>query len=1520
MEDNTKVFSSKITRVANNHKSNLNDLLKIVPATPIQLNETKINTCDYSPKTGKYYIPKKKSRLKVKTVRDIRNAFEKDIYSYLTTDLESQQNILFKKIRRGSSRDDNTKQLATKILRGETPIPRSTWQMLINLNPEHQKYSRQFVLWNGKLIQVSGSYGGVNKIICNQDLASKPQCLYSQNHKQCLKQHERNKKRRLLRNSLAVTFKPGPLCKKQFLDNSHQKYHVGKIELMNLPKPGLEVQPKYGTAFDSSIAHFLNSLREEDGTISHKWAELSVSVLGTVIKSKAVQLNRDNVTFDLAYKYNQNRLLMRRDVDHCCNTTGLIDTDILSTNPRTIDIEVQPYVQLEIEDMLNKILTAVEINLIQDTLFTEEQELKTITREDLNPVNTDSVTKDKTKRKFGELDRLDVTVITLPETEEANLTRSCSKMHCTYGCICESIKGTYNLKQHCGRVECMFDCKCDFLKYKTDLLHIGRTDIFPGLLSIDNQINNNLSKEEQKFHQTVIVSGENTILLKGQKRNWKTPKKYADFYSNMSLKHENPKTKKLSIVALKLNCDNIEPWCMVHKLYKCFCKGKFTNTCSSILQETADKEPLSNDSIHDVECLENSKEMNDLSSIEECEQRNRSVKKSKISDNSNKMHTSRSMDKTTNTNKKTENQNHSDPEDEIQSNCILGKDAGIIPQGSSASDIIININADKGMLTRHAVRKLSMQKKSKKDHENKCDSEDSDHLEFCDSKSMSSSRTIKYEGRKYSDGYYKNTNYKILKMEKNDKRLQERLTLLYNKCCEVDTTIKPTKNAKDETTRLLQFLFDSNKKGDDQMPMSKRRRLDSNTSLATWLETHYKLFRHQKNTGLFKNYLEPPKHGKVVLQTWDFILSRYRERKNLFLVLRKPPFRIFMAVSKANQFFENCIDINDIRFAELHKYPETVRNLLINATELKDNFCILRGLSFCWELIGSVSKIVESKARAGQADTPGIYMDMDTLSVFNQNNSVITKSLKENTEQKDSNVLESLDEFNRGDSDDNDLLFENSEHSETLNAFDKDVEIRDSLLENTEQNNSAKNNSLPENMEQKDIQSITEKELDGNTGCSDDAGSSKWFVLTIENDFSEIRFFRKGFFVKYGSIINAISVARLSGKTVRLSSKKCIEQPQAPQFGIYAIPNDNEYCVFVGPYEMEESLGIETIKTILDVRKFKRTRGFWITTSKVDNLKVVENPLSFVPQTNTRHDSALIPLETSYYLNDGILNDQQEKLDMHESVHINKAEDSKECSPSKKGQIKIVKPIKIRKTNGFYHLASDGILKKISLQYPQNPTKNMPVLLKPCKNKEENSAKSILKPTPISNDLNINAVPGTSEEAYSEASSSAASQIKIAAVFSTQNDENITKRTSHDRGMFILKPEEINRKLVQNKLTEITLSSRNENNINDGTKKNRLSQSDLENVTSEEQHSVDTEWNLPSDDVYVISDDENCENTDTTVNCNVWTDVWIECTNVPKIGWITGIRNLNNLLSFRIPGCEYSEFCPEEEALNNINL
>lgn len=607
MEETNKVFHSAIIRGGQRHKNNLYDLLNIIPAEPLECNNVKSDTCNFKPKTDKIYVPKRKLKAKVKTVRDIRTSFENETYTYLTRDLETQQNYLLKRIRLGSSKNENTQNIAKKILKSDSPISRSTWQMLVNLNPDHKIHPQQFVLWNGKYVQVNGSKGGNNKLICNYDLANMKIPLRVKN--KILKNKRSNKKSGLLRNSLAIKFKPGPLGRKKFLDDSHQKHH-GDVELVDLPKVGIVVKPTYGTPLDSTISNFLSVACKDDGVISEKWADFAVSVLGKIHKSNVRLVNEECVTFDLKYKYDQHRIIMRKDLENKYLTPTVTEAFKANKSNGKSQLNILP----EIEDMMDKIINAVEIHINQNSMFSEDDGSRLSDLKVSNPVDTVTVLKDKTKRKYSELDRLDVTVIRIPENFVKEPTQNCGNKHCTLGCICDSLKNTYYIKQHCGREQCMFNCKCDFSKYSNINFDINGSDsieLLPGIKNIEDEINTRLAKEEQKFHQTVIVTGGKNILFKSEKRSGKTSKKYGTFYKHTSVKNVDPGNKILSISALRLNCENVEPWCMVHNLYKCFCKGKFTTSNTSNIFQTLTQETICKVSNPEVECPPKNQRKND---------------------------------------------------------------------------------------------------------------------------------------------------------------------------------------------------------------------------------------------------------------------------------------------------------------------------------------------------------------------------------------------------------------------------------------------------------------------------------------------------------------------------------------------------------------------------------------------------------------------------------------------------------------------------------------------------------------------------------------------------------------------------------------------------------------------------------------------------------------------------------------------------------------------------------------------
>lgn len=1386
MQENLKVFHSEITRSDNPRQNDLYNLVKIKPAVSIKVNNQgneKYPFCYFEPKIDKHFVPKKKSKLKVKTVRDIRNLFEKDVLSYLPQELEKQQSFLLRKITAGSSRNEDTKTLAKKMFNSDRPLSRAAWQMLMNLNPEGHTHNVQYVLWCGKNIRINGSKGGKTKFLCNFDLRKRK----VNTRKDSKKSVNVDSKKGLLRNSITVKFKPGPLTKKVNLDDSYQKYNVGNVELIKLPKPALEIKPGIGITMEPRISNFLHNLRDVDGYVSKTWAEMATAVLGAVSNQSLIQNEESCVTFELKYKCDQNRLLVRRDLatqgNKCDSNVDQYHITDLSTEPTDVPLEIQTVVE--------NILDAVEISLQQDYLYTGVDESREqMPRDNLkNVVNNAPVREKVVKRKYGELGRLDVTVIRLPDAPLEKDVSKCFNNFCTLGCVCSSIQCVYNLKDHCGRAECMFKCQCDFSKFNiTHSLENSSSELVSGLFNLNNKMNLRLAREEQKFHQTVVVTGEKSILLKTKSRNGKASKRCGEFNRNMSSKFGSQLQPLLSIVTMKINCENIEPWCMVHNLYKCFCKGKFTEDFRSC--ENLDETELNETTADDA------KQSTDVSA-EDCSEK-KNLKRMKIKDLRN--------DKNVRT--------------------------FSISDSSDVTELEFISNFDK----------------------NKC------------------ARTTSYKGRKYLNSYYFAINKKIAELENNDDTLRQRMLYLIdpeksddgNKIQDLGKEKEPLakKEVKEKRNR------DKEVKDDRQWPTpgikltevtendEKEYYIEKFNTLINNVEKDFKIYSaptqiasdsHTLSTGIskpgkikmsawiaqcYKEYKErlakgqdtttlgSPKHGRIALHPWAFILSRYRERKNVFFISNQGPYRIFMGrkiYESEDKFFRNCINIDDIRFADLHKYPITIKNLLTGtADDLKYDFCIMCGLTHCWELIGSVSKTPPKK-----------------------NTNFISES----------SVC-------------NEYYIDDSENYSDLTLA-----------------------TVDEDLKEKDI--------------SNNSENSKWFVMTVENDFTEIQFYKRGFFVKYESILRAINVAIMSGKTVRLSAQRHSENGDSARFGIYAIPNTNERCVFVGPYDTNENLGIDTVRNFIDVRKtINPTRGVWITTKSSDNFKVIDNPLAFMPSKSCSKDIVIVSLPQ----------DDKEQS----SVENSSSTTSKSNAPvsEKSSTSKALKRITIRKTDGFYHLASKDFLKKINSPHfsqPNDPFNNLVTKSGTAALTQLNRSLSsnitgnlhyLLKKSTITS---RNVCPADPPQLIENKRPIAETPSRIQN-FEVYSDTSATITSlKKECGMFILKPEEINKRLMMNKIncTSPVLPEQTVQSLDQ----------DIENFLS-----TSADHLSPNAEIFEISDDDE----DSSGSSN-WRDVWIECKNIDNLGLIKGRLNSENKLSFEFPGFKFSDFYFEDEAFIIIN-
>ncbi|XP_045492359.1 uncharacterized protein LOC123691828 isoform X2 [Colias croceus] len=1305
MDDNKKVFISDILRANNKLNNNLYDLIHIVPAKPLPADISKTPSCDFIPKCDKYYVPKKKIKQKVKTVRNIRVQFETDIYSDLNAELDKQRNVLLRKIRIGSAREEATKKIAKTILSNDFPVSKDIWHMVINLNPEGHTHSSQYILWNGKNIQLNGSKGGRNRFIYKYDLGESQDAK-----KSATKRNVISHRKQLLHNSLFVKFRPGPLSKKKLLDSSYQKFQYGNISLVSLPKPALDIQPYYGGQLGPEMTTFLNKtfMRNSNGEITEKWADFSVSVLGSNKNGCPIQTHQNNITFDLQYQCCQNRILMRNSIFH------------KRVNAVDLVLNEESDVSKEVKHVMSKILDYVEFNLEYDNFVKTDTNMITDNSSNIgDKMGLDNSLKDKCKKKYGELDRLDVTIIKIPGVD-SDSQKTCNKLYCTLGCICESLEFPFNLKTHCGRLECMFKCVCSFSKTCDNLQYLHE------LIDLDSKIcNSKLAKEEQKFRQTVVLSGQGNIVFNSQKRDWKTSKKYADFYSKMCLKVERKIMKELRIITPKLDCKNIEPWCMVHNLYKCFCKGKFTEKA---IPEIMEFQTMDADN----------KEAQPINLIPD----KTSISSSDSSDVKSRLRV------------------RSKPPEEVE-------------------------------VMKEKVPEISY------------------NTEKC-------ARVKSYKGRKFLDGYYSETNRKILEMEKNDRSLLKKLlTTIYTtedkECSQNLHTLEvgqPPSSLKELLNNVVQNQIETTSTeiiaDSFQMSQNAMQRLPNKTKLVAWLEASYKQYKERADKGIVTTCLDPPKIGKVALYPWEFILSRYRERKNLFLITKQKPYRILMAVNTKNTFFESCININDIALTELERYPITVKNLLTNATDLKDNFCILCGLSQCWELIGSVTKVSEPKRNE------------KALTTFNCD----------------------------------------SDSEEELNNSDKES-LSSSFAEENSQENCITGNAKSLQEQQNETQNINDSDL------------SKWFVMTVENDFNEIHFYKKGFFVKYDSVIKAINVSRVSCKTVRLSSQKCATPQTSPQFGIYAIPNENDLNVFIGPYERHEPLGIETIKTDIPRDNKSQTRGTWIMVNKVDNERIIDQPLAFIPATYGKSD--MISLENEMV---------SEKINPKQKEHIpttSKPEkDLLHKNKEDKKIIKLVKPIKINKTNNIFNFIKTCSKPSVSQEPKFLESGTSP-------NQEKIPASSISNNTVGNSDLVKKNYKPVAE---------IAPQVKIV---KPRNESTSTFEPS----MFILKPEEINKRSLLGQITAETRES--EQTV-------ESMEMDIENFLA-----TSSVCKISNSDVLIISDDEDDQH-DTIKN------VWIQPTNVENLGWISAKRNIKNDVCFEFPGFKCTDFYPEEEAFRKLNL
>lgn len=204
----------------------------------------------------------------------------------------------------------------------------------------------------------------------------------------------------------------------------------------------------------------------------------------------------------------------------------------------------------------------------------------------------------------------------------------CTKEECVHGCVCETISRLDGLASHCTKTECIFSCKCTAAE-----LENGEQE---QLRRMRDEKNRCLARTEKEFKSTVVMTNSNTILMtnsEDRKRNRTKPKRYFDYWSKgvdsageeevgaesggdpefgarkvdgrrrqsmaaeprLDRKKENQWHTELEplrhcavVVPFISQLDVLEPWCIVHELYRCFCGNQRVDGLPFRLQTAPD--------------------------------------------------------------------------------------------------------------------------------------------------------------------------------------------------------------------------------------------------------------------------------------------------------------------------------------------------------------------------------------------------------------------------------------------------------------------------------------------------------------------------------------------------------------------------------------------------------------------------------------------------------------------------------------------------------------------------------------------------------------------------------------------------------------------------------------------------------------------------------------------------------------------------------------------------------------------
>lgn len=428
------------------------------------------------------------------------------------------------------------------------------------------------------------------------------------------------KEKSKLSDSFNVTYKPCPLSQK-ILHQSHEEESVfGSLNIVRMPEVKLEVFPQLQRPLSDVAKRYLQLILPYND-ISREWAEFSVS---TLLESENMDISvkkQKTFTFKLPYANDRNHLIIRRVYNRSEKFESKFNNSDFSFRKKIG--EPPDSLSIECADMLTEMLNSVAIACSENSFIKDDPDLANLyAGNEVDIMEDKSVKKvepcqhnigasnKKQSRLLNEMKRLNATVIDAATTKLTEGRTYCGKECCLLGCVCASLSEGKTIRQHCGKQKCILECKCkclSIMRLETDGHRITEEDAF----MIRRQATARLARMEKEFTSTIVLTGSETFLInesqyEKKRRCTKVPKRYGDFIdpdssdiidfkqsikrSEMThtpylplepvfvnenvykhLKHCSVRLKKLNDVK------DLFPWCMVHMVYKCFCKGQSTS-------------------------------------------------------------------------------------------------------------------------------------------------------------------------------------------------------------------------------------------------------------------------------------------------------------------------------------------------------------------------------------------------------------------------------------------------------------------------------------------------------------------------------------------------------------------------------------------------------------------------------------------------------------------------------------------------------------------------------------------------------------------------------------------------------------------------------------------------------------------------------------------------------------------------------------------------------------------------------